>query len=56
MLILTWELRYCQKRGVAEKTEEGFLEVVPPRRWANDIPWGKEGFSGGPGVGENFTY
>ena len=54
-MILTWELRYCQESGVTKKREEGFLEVVPPRRGANDIPWGKKGFPWGPGVGENFT-
>ena len=31
----------------------GVLEVVLPGKRANDLPWEKKGFSGGPGVGGN---
>ena len=51
LLILTLELRYPQKRGFNRKRGGGgVLEVVLPGREANDLPWGRKDFSGGPGV------
>ena len=52
LLILIWELRYPQE-GLTEKG--GVLEVVLPMRGANDLPWGKKCFPGGPGLGGNYT-
>ena len=52
LLILIWELRYPQE-GLTEKG--GVLEVVLPMRGANDLPWGKKCFPGGPGLGRNYT-
>ena len=54
LLILTWKLRYPQKRGVNKK-REGVFEVVLPGRRANDLPWGRKGFPGEPEVGRNYT-
>ena len=31
------------------------LEVVPPGRGANDVPWGRKDLPAGPGIGGNYT-
>ena len=54
LLILTWELRYPQKRGVNRK-REGVLEAVLPGKGANDLPWGRKGLPGEPEVWGNYT-
>ena len=46
-------MRYPQKRGVSRKTE-GVLEVAPPGRGPNELPWGRKGLPGGPGIGGNY--
>ena len=45
MLILNWNLRYPQKRGVNIKKGE-VLEVVLPRKGANDLPCGRKSLPG----------
>ena len=46
------------KKGLMEKEErEEFLNFFfLPGRWVNDLPWGKKGLPGEPGVGGNYTY
>ena len=42
--------------GVEISSKEGLIEgSFLPGRGANDLPWGKKGFPGGPGVGTNYT-
>ena len=45
MLILNWNLRYPQKRGVNIKKGE-VLEVVLPRKGPNDLPCGRKSLPG----------
>ena len=54
MLILIWELRYPQKSGFDRKRGESFGSCSV---WEeeNDIPWGRKGLPGEPGVGGNYT-
>ena len=53
LLILTWELRHPQKRGINKK--EGGLEVVLPGKEANYLPWGRKDLPVVPEVGGNYT-
>ena len=52
LLILTWELRYTQKRGVNRK-EEGSFGSCSAWEGANDLPWGRKDLPFGLGVGGN---
>ena len=56
------ELRYSQKTGVNRKRvgasgEDGGGGIRSFSAWkgANDIPWGRKGVPGGPGIGGNYT-
>ena len=53
LLILTWELRYPQKRGVTEK--DWSLGSCSAKEGENDLPWGRKSLPGRPGVGWNST-
>ena len=62
LLILTWELRYPQKRGVNRKRGGLFKLVLPALgrggrggREANKLPWRRKDFPGGAGVEGNYT-
>ena len=55
LLILTYELRYPQKKGVNRKRGEGVLKAVLPGRGANDLPYGMKDLPGGPVVRGSYT-
>ena len=42
-----------KERG-KQKKREGVLEVALPGTGVNDLPWGRNGLTGGPEVGENY--
>ena len=52
LLKLTWELKYPQKIEINRK-RGGSFESYSVWEGANDLPWGRKGLSGGPGVGRN---
>ena len=54
LLILTWELRYPQKRGINRKRGGSFGSCSAWEE-ANDLPSGRKDLPGGPGVGGNYT-
>ena len=54
LLILTWELRYPQKRGVNRK-RWGSFGSSSAWEGANDLPWRRRDLPGGPEVGGNYT-
>ena len=48
LLVLTWELRYPQKRGVNRK-RGGSFGSCSAREGTNDLPWGNKGLPGDQG-------
>ena len=53
-LIVTWELRSPQKRGVNRK-RVGSFGSYSAWEGANDLPRGKKGLPRRPGLGGNYT-
>ena len=55
LLILIWEFRYPQKRGVNRKRGGSFGSSSAWEGggggWANELPWGRKDLLVGPGVG-----
>ena len=54
LLILTWDLRYPQKRGVNRKRGGESFGSCSAWEGANDLPWGRKDLPGGLGVEGNY--
>ena len=48
-------VKICSKRKRLTEKEGGVLKVVLPKRWADDLPWGRKGLPWGTWVGGNYT-